>query len=115
MRFVFLILCMLLAGCKHTPDSGSAKSSGQSRATRPNKPPREGAVQAQAFDEPAGKVASVNANLRFVVVDFSLNPLPKLDQQLGIYRNGQKVGVVKISAQARNNLIAADIMDGDAQ
>jgi len=43
-----------------------------------------------------------------------LNPVPQVDQRLGVYRQGQKVGEVKISSQARNSIIAADITQGEA-
>ena len=63
----------------------------------------------------AGRVVSVNPKLRFVVLDFSLNPLPPIDQRLNVYRQGQKVGEVKISGPARNSHIVADIVAGNAQ
>jgi hypothetical protein len=49
------------------------------------------------------------------VIDFAPNPLPKVDQRLGVYRQGQKVGEVKISRQANNSIVAADITQGEAQ
>jgi hypothetical protein len=63
----------------------------------------------------AGRVASVNPKLRFVVLDFSLNPLPPIDQRVNVYRQGQKVGEVKITGPARNSHIVADIVAGNVQ
>jgi hypothetical protein len=71
--------------------------------------------QATPISESTGKIASVNSALRFVVIDFAFNPVPQPDQRLGVFRNGQKVGEVKISNQARNSIIAADITAGEAQ
>ncbi len=64
----------------------------------------------------AGKVTSVNRELRFVVVDFSFGQLPAADQRLGVYRQGLKVGEVKIdAAYARDGLVVADVVAGEAK
>ncbi len=65
--------------------------------------------------ESAGKVASVNPALRFVVIDFAFNPAPRVDERMAVYRQGQKVGEVRISRQARAGIIAADITTGDVR
>lgn len=62
-----------------------------------------------------GVVASVNEPLRFVILDFTLNPLPKIDQQLFLYRRGQKVARVKVTGPVRGQTIAADIVEGNAE
>jgi hypothetical protein len=116
---VLLLSGALLVGCKHPKASSSAAASGSSekRAEKqPSKNPvtRE-AAKATPLSQPTGKIASVNPSLKFVVIDFAPNPLPQVDQRLGVYRQGQKVGVVKISGQARNSIVAADITEGDAQ
>lgn len=67
------------------------------------------------LQEVSGKVARVNPQLRFVVVDFFLSEMPESDRRMSVYRKGQKVGEVKISGPARNNIVAADIIAGDAQ
>ena len=67
------------------------------------------------ISEPLGKVASVNPGLRFVVIDFAFNPAPQVDQRMSVYRQGQKVGEVRISSQARNSIIAADLTAGEAR
>lgn len=121
--------CLLLTACKHAkPSSEGAveKPAKKAKATPKPAPERAGArdaaqpqpstptPQAVAVVEPSGKVASVNAGLRFVVIDFGLNAAPAPDQLLSVYRQGQKVGEVKVSGQGRNNIIAADITAGDA-
>jgi hypothetical protein len=75
---------------------------------------RETRPQVTAINESSGKIASVNPNLRFVVIDFAMNPLPQVDQKLSVFRQGQKVGEVKISSQARNSIMAADLTAGEA-
>lgn len=116
---VLLLGGALLLGCRHSKPDQSDKPAApvaKTGATRGSKQPATAQVQQAApVTESAGKVASVNTNLRFVVIDFAFNPVPQLDQRLGVYRNGQKVGEVKISNQARNNIVAADIMAGEAK
>lgn len=63
----------------------------------------------------AGKVISVNANLRFVVVNFPVGHMASVDQQLNVYRQGQKVGAVKITGPQQDDNIIADISDGEVQ
>lgn len=62
-----------------------------------------------------GRVASINPALRFVVLDFSLNPLPAVGQQLSVYRRGQKVGEVKVTGPELNSNLVADLVAGEAQ
>lgn len=125
MRAILIVLlsgaCLL--GCKH-PNATESATASPKRSTvtkraekvpsRP--PPRESnpAPRSVAVTESVGKVASVNPGLRFVVIDFAFNPVPQVDQRMNVYRQGQKVGEVKISNQSRNSIVAADITAGEA-
>ena len=119
---ILLLSGAVLLGCKHSrpsdaTDTAKEKRPAKKSASRPATA-REPAPQnplATPLNEPSGKVASVNAGLRFIVIDFAYNPLPQVDQRLSVFRNGQKVGEVKISNQMRNNIVAADIVEGEAQ
>jgi hypothetical protein len=118
---ILVLSAALLVGCRSPRPSEPAAASPAPSAEKGAKPvmtPREAkspSTEATPITEPMGKVASVNAGLRFVVIDFALNPVPQVDQRLGVYRQGQKVGVVKVSNQSRNSIVAADITDGEAQ
>jgi hypothetical protein len=124
---VAILLCILIVGCKHSPPPATPAKNAEApakkkQAEKPgagtrSSPSHEASAepQAAALNETAGKVMSVNSELRFVVIDFALNPLPKAGQQLGIFRNGQKVGAVKISVQANRSVVAADITAGEAK
>ena len=61
-----------------------------------------------------GKIASVNANLRFVVITFPVGQMPPLDRRLNVYRQGLKVGEVRISGPQSDDSIVADITSGEA-
>ena len=61
------------------------------------------------------RVASYDSAGRFVVLSFPVGQLPKMDQSLFLYRQGLKVGEVKITGPQNDNNIVADLVDGDAQ
>ncbi len=63
----------------------------------------------------AARVASYNAAGRFVVLSFPPGQMPKLEQSFFLYRDGMKVGEVKITGPQRDNNIVADIVTGEAQ
>lgn len=62
-----------------------------------------------------GKIVRSNKNGRFVVVSFSIGQMAAQEQRLSVYRGGVKVGEIKISGQPRDDMIAADIMAGEAE
>lgn len=120
--FVLLFAALFAAGCKHTNSSKSSSAREGQKPRADKVQPQEGSArstssqpQATPIIEPSGKVASVNSDLRFVVIDFAMNTLPKVDQRLYVYRLGQKVGELRISGQMRNSIVAADIMSGEAR
>jgi len=121
MRFTALIFAFLLAGCAK-PQPDTTASTARTNTVRSSKPAAAGRGQ-KAGSRPEvtldtavlGTVVSVNPALRFLVMDFPVRKLPVLDQRLNIYRNGQKVGEVKVTGPARETTIAGDIIAGEAQ
>ena len=61
------------------------------------------------------KVASYNATGRFAVLSFPVGHLPAMDQTLFLYRDGLKVGEVKVTGPQRDNDTVADLITGTAQ
>jgi hypothetical protein len=61
------------------------------------------------------KVISYNPAGRFVVLGFPVGQMPRLEQGLFLYRNGLKVGEVKVTGPQRDNNIVADLVAGEAQ
>jgi len=61
----------------------------------------------------AGKIATVNDAARFVIVTFPVGHVPPVDQPLNVYRNGLKVGELKVTEPQRDEFTAADIVTGD--
>ncbi len=111
---VRVFLAILLAawvgsGCS-TGGSG-ARPTPPASATEPG-PPEGG----NRLDERVqGKVVVANVRLRYVVMDFPLRRMPALEQRLNIYRDGQKVGEVKVSGPVRDTTVAGDVMVGEAR
>jgi hypothetical protein len=61
---------------------------------------------------PVGRVASVNAQARFVVLNFPVGQLPANDSRLAVFHNGSKTGVVKVTGPAQENFTVGDITAG---
>jgi hypothetical protein len=61
------------------------------------------------------RVVSYNPAGRFVVLSFPIGQVPRLEQGLFLYREGMKVGEVKITGPQRENNIVADLVTGEAQ
>lgn len=67
------------------------------------------------LDAGIAKVLAVNERLRFVVLDYSLNPIPEFGRRLEVLRNGQKVGLLKITGPVSGMTTAADLVSGEAR
>lgn len=59
-----------------------------------------------------GRVASLNQQGQFVVVDFNVGRIPPLNTQMNVYRKNQIVGVINLSGPVNDNLVAGDIVNG---
>ncbi|MFM8471540.1 MAG: hypothetical protein ACKODH_16520 [Limisphaerales bacterium] len=119
---VLLLAGLLAAGCagpKAAPDGTvppAPKAKGKSAP--PPKPANRQPNPAPTIEPVSafsGKVVLVNAPLKYIVVEGVLGRLPPPEQQLNVYRDGQKVGEVTVSAQMRGANFAADIALGDAR
>lgn len=61
-----------------------------------------------------GRVVFLNAKLRFVIVDFVFHQMPQLEQRLGVFRGGRRVGEVRVSGPVEGTRVVADVMSGEA-
>ena len=103
-----LLFAIALSGCswmKVSKKPAKAKPSAKAPAT-PTAAPGNALV---------GKVALVNGTARFVVLNFPLGKMAQVDQRLNLYRNGAKVGEVKVSGPQREANIVADLVAGEAE
>jgi hypothetical protein len=112
-RFKFSLVLVLLCatafilGCK-------SSGSGQNR-TAAARGPSDPNIITTAATNTVGRIAAVNAQARYVVVEFTPGaPLPQVEQRMNVYRGSLKVGELKITGPARSNNTAGDITAGDA-
>ena len=80
------------------------------------RPDRDVAMVAPAQFGPApAKITRVNSDLRFVVIDFRSRTMPAIGAELSVYRDGARVGSVRITEPVRAQFATADIVTGDIQ
>lgn len=90
---------MFLVGCKSTKNG-----------TEVVPPPKKGAVTPSKSG--VGKVALVDVDLGFVVLDYTLQKVPRPELRLTVYRAGLKIGQVTTTRQTEDSYIIADINTG---
>lgn len=116
MRFALLLAIVMFAGCstqrpattnasgiRHVPPAGAAIG----RTNAVSVTPALSAVQ--------GKVAHVNGSARFAVLSYPIGKLPPVEKRLSVYRDGMKVGELKVTGPHRDQNTVADITAGEAQ
>lgn len=123
MRFAWLwiLAVFLVVGCnstRHATDTAQSSARTQERISRSGVPSPASEIQKPQetlIDEPNGKVVSVNTVSRFVVIDFYLSPMPQIGERMNVYRDGFKVGEVRITGPEQFSNIAADLLAGGAR
>ena len=117
MRWVHLIAlgAGLLAGCAHDKPSGNGNAAVPSRTQGVSV--AGGTNHSGLIVTPGGplkgRIASVNAAARFVVLSFPLGALPAVEKRLNVYRGGLKVGELKVTGPQRDYNTVADIVTGE--
>jgi hypothetical protein len=101
--WLLLGFVLIAAGC------GTFKSS--SGKTQPAK---NGTIVTPG-DGLVGRVSLVNTSGRYAIVNFPIGRLPASGQLLAVYRNGLKVGEVKVNGPQMDNLVTADLVTGDCR
>jgi hypothetical protein len=62
-----------------------------------------------------GRVVAYNEAGRFVVLDFPIGHLPANEQVMFAFRQGLKVGEVKVTGPQRDHNTVADLVSGEAR
>jgi hypothetical protein len=115
--FVCLVAVGLIgAGCANVESKRvdrSAMSRSQEEYVTEKKP------DDQAIVTPAtvlkGRVVRVNNEGRFAVLSFPVGSLPATNVRLNIYREGLKVGEMKVTGPEQDDNTVADIVVGEAR
>lgn len=98
---VALSLGLGLAGCVALPAPPAP----------PAAPPQ---VRLMPDVRPYGRIAMVNPQGQFVVVDFNVGVIPALPVTMNVYRDNTVVGVVRLNGPVRDGLVAGDLVTGEA-
>lgn len=130
MKFLLAALIALLitvCGCASKKPAPVKATSPQKTAAVTERPPEVKAVadgkkaeaETKLIVTPeamlVGTVATFNTAGRFVVLDFAVGKLPAADQTMFLYRQGLKVGEVKITGPERDHNTVADLISGEAR
>ena len=99
---ILAILLVMGTGCGHSRDEIKKPSPTTKSVMTP-------------INRVSGHVVLVNADLKYVVVDFPTGKLPVPNQRLNVYHEGDKVAEIIISPQSRDSTFAADIVKGEVQ
>lgn len=122
-----LLLLLLLNGCAHEGQPVNASTSSgpaRSKATQPtaqqpsgprSNPVKSGTAIVTPDVSVVGKVLRYNTGGRFVVVQFPIISMPQVGTRVFLYRDGLKVGEVKITGPQKGEHTVGDLMMGDAQ
>lgn len=119
------MVMILASGCLFRKDATkpvAAKQTANAATQTPDKPAateKTSAADAKPIVTPenllVGSVATFNTAGRFVVLDFPVGKMPALDQTLFVFRQGLKVGEVKITGPERDHNTVADLISGEAR
>jgi len=61
-----------------------------------------------------GRVASVNVQAKFAVLNFPVGQVPSNDTRFSIFHAGMKTGEIKITGPAQDSFTVGDIVSGSA-
>lgn len=123
MRILVYVAAVLLAfGCAKTKNkSATVKTPKEPRATAKAKSSPSSATETNSAPvvtpdySASGRVAHVNTNARFAVLTFTGGVMPARARPLFVYRNGLKVGELRVTGPQEGNSTVADILNGDVQ
>jgi hypothetical protein len=105
---IVAVATILATGCRTT----------QPKPPAPQETPKPGQtlrVIPESLTTPSATVRLVNAEARFVVIDFSLRQPPKPGDVLVVLRNNQKIAKVRITEPTRGSFVTADIVEGSIE
>ena len=111
---VLPLSALVITGCAgHRGSAGSFSELPCGRHSSVSLPAAQ--VIVTADNRLTGKVARVNGEGRFVVMTFPIGHLPSLQQRLGVFRLGLKVGDIRVTGPQLDDSVVGDILAGDAQ
>lgn len=58
------------------------------------------------------KIRLVNENLKFVVLDYSYEPMPPVETRLSVFRANSRIGLIKVTGPVKDGSVVAIILEG---
>lgn len=110
--YAWMASALLLAGCSHRHAQNQPRSSGSAFTALGST--NSSALIVTPDTTLAGRVALVNHDGRFAVLNFPIGRLPPLGQQLNVYHLGLKVGEITVTGPQQEDNIVGNITTGDA-
>jgi hypothetical protein len=117
----FILFIALLCGCKAAPRKAESEAPRKTVTATVITPPQANrgtpvrGPSVRPVEALSGRVIAVREQLRFVIVNFPNQKLPRLDQLLSVYRLDQKVAEIKVSGPYLGSTVAADITAGEVR
>jgi hypothetical protein len=105
-RVLLVAAAVAIAGCASNKEPKYADIAGTPTPQNP---------VVKSADGLTGKIASYNSIGRFAVLNFPVTQMPPVGQTLFVFRDGLKVGEVKVTGPQKDDNIVADLTKGEAQ
>jgi hypothetical protein len=113
MALLIALVSLTFLGCSGSRSSAARNSPAQRIGARTN---ATAVSVSPATTAPAtGRVARVNPDGAFVILSYPLGAVPPVGRRLSVYRDGMKVGELKVSEPRYQQHTAADITAGEAR
>ncbi len=108
-----LALAVLLPGCGSTGKAAKARPL-EARAIRPPRGTNQQDLVIAPATSAGGRVASVNAKGRFVVIVFPIGQVPAAGTRMSVFHGEARTGEVRVDQRTLDNLVVADLLSGGA-
>ena len=102
------VIRVAMAGCATIALFTGCLGSGTTKPTSAHLEPSPASLGAAT-----ARIALVNPELGFVVIDFASQTMPAAGTQVNVYRGDKRVGAVRITEPVQPPLATADITEGD--
>ena len=107
-----VLISLTCAGCSGSRSSAERNSPPQRMGVRTN---ATVSVSPATIAPATGRIARVNPDGAFVILSYPLGKVPPVGRRLSVYRDGMKVGELKVSEPQYQQHTAADILAGEAR
>ncbi|HPC61745.1 MAG TPA: hypothetical protein PKX23_13870 [Verrucomicrobiota bacterium] len=115
MRFLVVFMALGLglgAGCAGRK-SQPAFTAAPAKARAASPAPTADKITVTPSEVRTGKIVKYNPSGRFVVINFPVVQVPPVDLVMEVYRQGLKVGQVRITGPQLDDNIVADVIAGE--